>query len=127
MKLTEEKLKQLILETLEEESPLEGMIKSGQWPMINQALATTVDVGLPLEELPWELLPIDTMADEDLMDLAQYLLDNGVVPKSGWSGTPSYYMKTGLMGMKKTQHPMNVGKSKWREWVERETAKALGI
>lgn len=101
MKLTEAKLKELILEALEDESPLEGMIKSGQWSMINQALSVTVEMGMALKELPWGLLPLDTMADEDLMTLGQYLYDNDFVPKSGWSGSPSYYMQTGLMGMKK--------------------------
>ena len=128
MKLTKEKLKKLILETLEEESALEGLISSGEWENINQALSLTVEMGImPLEELPWHLLSLDAMAAEDLMGLGQYLYDNDFVPDSGWSGSPSYYMHTGLLGMKKAPHPMNKGKSKWREWVERETAKVLGI
>ncbi len=76
MELTEKILKQLILEALEDESPLEGMIRSGRWEAINQALSLTVDFGLPLEELPWNLLPLDTMAREDLAELGQYLQDN---------------------------------------------------
>jgi len=76
MKLTEARLKQLILETLEDESALEMMIKSGQWPMINQALTTADDAGLSLKDLPLNLLPLRDMDDADLVELAKHLLDN---------------------------------------------------
>ena len=99
MKLTEAKLKQLILEALEDESPLDSMIKSGQWPMINQALASTVEVGLPLEELPWELLPLRTMKNEDLVELAKYLLELNDWEEPGTGGPVGRMLRHGVHGL----------------------------
>ena len=99
MKLTEEKLKQLILETLEEESPLEGMIKSGEWENINQALSLTVDVGLPLEELPWDLLPIRMMEDDDLIELGRYLMELKGFEGDGTGGKVGRMLRHGIRGM----------------------------
>tara|TARA_Y100001972_G_C7539085_1_gene271369 strand:- start:3 stop:401 length:399 start_codon:yes stop_codon:yes gene_type:complete len=128
MKLTQTKLKELILEVLEGESGIDDLIKSGKWDFINQALTLTVDVGLPLEELPWELLPIDTMVDGDLMSLGQYILENGYL--DGDDIRPKRMLKTGIMGMSKdTANPIfkSTGKSKYRQFVEAGVKKALGL
>ena len=87
MKLTEARLKQLILEMMEDEEEMtpeekEKMIKSlgvliktGKWDSINQAifLADTAEPPLPV---PWDLLPLRDMNDADLVELAKHLLDN---------------------------------------------------
>ncbi len=99
MKLTEAKLKELILEALEEESPLEGMIKSGEWENINQALSLTVDVGLPLEELPWDLLPIRMMEDDDLIELGRYLMELKGFEGDGTGGKVGRMLRHGIRGM----------------------------
>ena len=99
MKLTEAKLKQLILEVLEDESPLDGMIKSGEWENINQALSLTVDVGLPLEELPWELLPMSIMKDDDLVELGRYLMELKGFEGDGTGGQVGRMLRHGIKGM----------------------------
>ena len=99
MKLTEAKLKELILEALEDESPLEGMIKSGEWENINQALSLTVDVGLPLEELPWDLLPIRMMEDDDLIELGRYLMELKGFAGDGTGGKVGRMVRHGIKGM----------------------------
>ena len=103
MKLTEAKLKEMILEVLEGESLLGGLIKSGQWPMINQALSLTVGFGEPLEVLPWHLLPkraIENMTDEELVEFAKYLQDNNLVIPGDYPDMPEtdprYLMDLGL-------------------------------
>ena len=111
MKLTEAKLKELILEALEDESPLEGMIKSGKWENINQALSLTVDVGLPLEELPWELLPMSIMEADDLIELGRYLLELKVFEGEGTGGQVGRMLRHGIRGMegKKGKHLIRTG------------------
>ena len=99
MKLTEAKLKELILEALEDESPLDGMIKSGKWENINQALSLTVDVGLPLEELPWDLLPIRMMEDDDLIELGRYLMELKGFEGDGTGGKVGRMLRHGIRGM----------------------------
>ena len=99
MNLTEAKLKELILEALEDESPLEGMIKSGKWENINQALSLTVDVGLPLEELPWDLLPFRTMEDVDLIELGRYLMELKGFEGDGTGGKVGRMLRHGIRGM----------------------------
>ena len=106
MNLTEAKLKALIQEALEEESPLNGLIKSGDWTMINQALSLTVDFGEPLEVLPWHLLPkraIENMTDEELVEFAQYLQNNDLVVTGDYPDMPEtdpkYLMDLGLEKM----------------------------
>ena len=111
MKLTEAKLKELILEVLEDESPLEGMIKSGKWENINQALSLTVDVGLPLEELPWELLPMSTMEVDDLIELGRYLMELKGFEGEGTGGKVGRMLRHGIRGMegKKGKHLIRTG------------------
>tara|TARA_R100000664_G_scaffold32411_1_gene47316 strand:+ start:477 stop:854 length:378 start_codon:yes stop_codon:yes gene_type:complete len=99
MKLTEAKLKELILEALEDESPIDGMIKSGKWENINQALSLTVDVGLPLEELPWDLLPIRMMEDDDLIELGRYLMELKGFEGDGTGGKVGRMLRHGIRGM----------------------------
>ena len=134
MKLTEKILKQLILEALGDESPLEGMIKSGQWPMINQALTATVDVGLPLVKLPWVLLPVESMDEEDLAELGQYLLDNGYVPPPfqgdpDWPHSPNYKMTMGLraIGPNRPAALKSWVSSKFKNYVQDAIKITLGI
>jgi len=128
MKLTEAKLKELILEVLDGESGIDDLIKSGKWDFINQALSLTVDLGLPLEELPWNLLDIDAMLDGDLIDLGNYILENGYLDMDDIR--PKRMLKTGIMGMSKdTANPIfkSTGKSKYRQFVEAGVKKALGL
>ena len=121
MKLTEARLKELILEVLEDESPLEGMIKSGEWENINQALSLTVDVGLPLEELPWELLPMSIMKDDDLVELARYLMELKGFEGGGTGGQVGRMLRHGIKGM--------VGKFPriGRQYVVMAVKKILGL
>ena len=101
MKLTEAALIELILEVLEDESPLDGMIKSGKWENINQALSLTVDVGLPLEDLPWELLPMSIMKDDDLVELGRYLLELKGFEGDGTGGQVGKMLRHGIRGFGK--------------------------
>ena len=97
--LTESVLKQLIYETLEDERGIDGLIKSGEWENINTALSLTVDVGLPLEELPWDLLPMSIMAEDDLVELARYLLDLKGWEEPGHSDPVGRMLRHGIKGM----------------------------
>ena len=127
MKLTEAKLKQLILEVLDGESGIDNLIKSGKWDFINQAifLADTAEPPLPV---PWNLLDIDAMLDGDLIDLGNYILENGYL--DGDDIRPKLTLKTGIMGMSKdTANPIfkSTGKSKYRQFVEAGIKTALGL
>ena len=121
MKLTVVKLKQLILEVLEGESGVASLIKSGEWENINQALSLTVDVGLPLEELPWELLPMSIMKDDDLVELGRYLLELKGFEGDGSGGEVGMMLRHGIKGM--------VGKFPGigKRYVELAIRKILGL
>ena len=110
MKLTKEKLKQLILEMMDDEQEMtpeekEEMIKSlgtlietGKWDSINQAIFLA-DSSKPPLPVPWNLLPMKTMEDDDLVELGRHLMKLKGWEKDGTGGQLGRMLRHGIKGM----------------------------